>query len=241
MRLLLQCTDRLFSGHAFYPTSGMNHNRATSTYGVRAMLSLTNASGIAARYRSCDAIPLRPLHRRPGRAPSLCRRTQSVHVTEVQRRSPSTATPHVECHRQRRELVLAHPIGDERYERCPEEQVQIGPEHLAIHALRCMQQMVTVTPMNANVDKKSERSLEDAGCVAETPPQSLPSGTFHSKTMMVTMGPPLKASRRALAMNHPENRTARRAKACGRVECGYLPSTLSVASAALSCTLSTES
>ena len=49
-------------------------------------------------------------------------------------------------------MVLAHPSGDERDQREPEEQVQVGPEDLPVHAGSGLEQVVVVVPIDAEED-----------------------------------------------------------------------------------------
>ena len=58
--------------------------------------------------------------------------------------------------RQPLEVILAHPAGDERHERQPEQQMQIGPQHRAVHVVHGMEHVVMVVPVNAHEDEAED-------------------------------------------------------------------------------------
>jgi hypothetical protein len=58
-------------------------------------------------------------------------------------------------------MVLAHPAGDERQQRQPKQQMQIGPEHAAADALHGVQQVVMVVPVDADIDKAQDVAEEN--------------------------------------------------------------------------------
>jgi len=64
--------------------------------------------------------------------------------------------------RQRGEMRLVHPADDEGHERDPEEQEQIGPQHLAVDACAGVQYMVVVAPEDADI-RIAQRVGEEDG------------------------------------------------------------------------------
>src|SRR5674476_622453 len=58
-------------------------------------------------------------------------------------------------------MVLAHPAGHERHQRQPEQQMQIRPQHTTVDMLQCMQHMVMVVPVDADVDKAEHVTQKD--------------------------------------------------------------------------------
>src|SRR5438270_7738678 len=48
-------------------------------------------------------------------------------------------------------MVLAHPPGDKRKERQPEQEMQVRPKDCAIHAAGCFEQMMVIVPIDAQV------------------------------------------------------------------------------------------
>ena len=55
----------------------------------------------------------------------------------------------VDGRRQRREMVLAHPAGDKRNQRQPEQQVQIRPQDAAVDPVGHLQHVVMIVPVDA--------------------------------------------------------------------------------------------
>ena len=60
-----------------------------------------------------------------------------------------------------RELILAHPLGDERHQRQPEQQMQVGPQHAALDVLDHLPEMMMVVPIDADVDEAQHVAQED--------------------------------------------------------------------------------
>ena len=58
----------------------------------------------------------------------------------------------VECNWQRGKMVFARPSVDERNQREPEEQVDVGPEGRTIDAFDDLKQVMVVVPVNADID-----------------------------------------------------------------------------------------
>ena len=54
---------------------------------------------------------------------------------------------------QRREMILAHPAGDERHQRQPEQQVQVRPEDPAVDSMRGLEHVMMVVPVDAEHDE----------------------------------------------------------------------------------------
>ena len=46
-------------------------------------------------------------------------------------------------------MILAHPAGDERRQREPEQEMEVGPQHLAVDALGDVQHVMVVVPVDA--------------------------------------------------------------------------------------------
>ena len=57
-------------------------------------------------------------------------------------------------------MVLAHPGGDERDQRQPEQQVQVGPQDPAVDVAGGVQQVVVVVPVDAEVDEAQHVAQE---------------------------------------------------------------------------------
>ena len=55
--------------------------------------------------------------------------------------------------RQRGEVILAHPAGDERHERQPEEEVQVRPQNLSVDSVCGVEHVVMIVPVDAQVDE----------------------------------------------------------------------------------------
>jgi hypothetical protein len=67
----------------------------------------------------------------------------------------------VHSNRPRVEVILAHPSGREWNERQPEEQVQVRPQSRTVDALSCVQQVVMVVPVDADVNETQDVTQED--------------------------------------------------------------------------------
>jgi hypothetical protein len=67
----------------------------------------------------------------------------------------------VKRHGCRREGVFAHPAGDERDQRQPEQEMQVGPQNAAIHLTDNLKQVVMVVPVNSQIDKTEQVAEED--------------------------------------------------------------------------------
>lgn len=59
------------------------------------------------------------------------------------------------------ELILVHPCSRERNDGEPEQQVQVRPESDAVDALRSVEKMVMVVPINGDVNEAQGVTQED--------------------------------------------------------------------------------
>src|SRR5207247_1612144 len=62
----------------------------------------------------------------------------------------------VQRRRQGREMILAHPTGDEGREREPEQEVEVRPHHLAVDPLGGVKHVVMVVPVDADHDEAQD-------------------------------------------------------------------------------------
>ena len=103
------------------------------------------------------------------------------------------------------EVVLAHPAGDEREQRQPEQQVEVGPQHAAVDAVGRVQQVMVVVPVDAEEDEAQDVAEEHRPEAASAASGS-PCGTFSSSTMIVMMmaiTPSLKDCSRSFSTTRP--------------------------------------
>ena len=63
--------------------------------------------------------------------------------------------------RHRREVVLAHPPGDERHQRQPEQEVEVRPQHRPGDAVSGMQHVMVVVPVDAEVEEAQHVAQEE--------------------------------------------------------------------------------
>lgn len=60
-----------------------------------------------------------------------------------------------------REVILAHPPGNEWDQRQPEEEMQVSPQHPTADFVYGVEQVVMVVPINADIDKAQDVADED--------------------------------------------------------------------------------
>jgi hypothetical protein len=68
----------------------------------------------------------------------------------------------------------------------PEQQLDIGPENLAVHPPGRLEQVVVVVPIHGE-DHETEHIAKELGCEREKRSKVVPSGTRNSKTMITMM------------------------------------------------------
>ena len=108
--------------------------------------------------------------------------------------------------RQRREVVLAHPAGDERHQRQPEQQVQVRPQDRAVDRARRRAACGGGCSSRSRGRRSSGRSSGTPAAAAAAPRSRSPCGTFSSSTMIVMMiaiTPSLNASSRLSGQKGP--------------------------------------
>ena len=69
----------------------------------------------------------------------------------------------VQRDRPRGEMILAHPTGDERRERQPEQQVQICPQHATVDMLHRLKQVMVIAPVDAEKNETQHIAEENRG------------------------------------------------------------------------------
>src|SRR2546422_11328042 len=67
----------------------------------------------------------------------------------------------VQRRRQGREMILAHPAGDEWREREPEQEVQVRPHHLGVNPLDGVKFAEMIVPADADDDEAQHECHED--------------------------------------------------------------------------------
>src|SRR5881296_1004758 len=65
---------------------------------------------------------------------------------------------HKAVHRcgQRREVIFSRPVRHERHERKPEQQMEIGPENLAVDTVARLEHVMMIVPINTEENKTQD-------------------------------------------------------------------------------------
>jgi hypothetical protein len=67
----------------------------------------------------------------------------------------------VQRHRHCCKLVFAHPAAGKGNQRQPEQEMQVGPQHLAADAVDRFEEVMVIVPVNADVDEAEDIAHED--------------------------------------------------------------------------------
>jgi hypothetical protein len=64
----------------------------------------------------------------------------------------------IKRHRRGSKVISAHPARNERYQRQPEQQMEVGPKDATVDRPSCLQHVMVIVPVNADKNKAQRKA-----------------------------------------------------------------------------------